>query len=355
MIRLGKFGRRAPAPLLARLCVLLARPAPLDWQIQEAAALLRRLDADGQLEAARALLRCELGLWVHGLPLPWRPAAAELVRAASVQQLRRTMHAEAAARRVLAAIDAHRPGAVLLFKGSAVERLAYPRGVPRPTSDVDLLVRPGGGPAVAAVLGSLGATLHHRRSGADHWQCQDVAVDVHSAPIDPRRCPALGDPRAIEALFARAPATDPAAAGAADQGAILLLHLITGLGGDLRHLGDLLQWFRGSAAPAAEVAAILSDWQAAPAAAIAITAVRAHALGEPVPAADELAARLHASPWRIRAAHGAVNSARQFLDPGRPNPRWLELAVASVAWPRLSYRQILASYLAKPVRSAGQR
>ncbi len=325
-----------PLPELVRI---LSRPVLAQPMRDVALPLLARLDSAQQLAVAQALAQCGVACWVTGHQLTWTPLAQQALQAAAAREMRRTMAATLQMQSLVGTIVAQLGPVVLVFKGWAVEQWAYAPPLVRPCSDIDLLVRPDAQAAVAALLPKLGLRMHHQRVGAAHWLADDTAVDVHSAPIEPRRCPAFAQPQAVEALFARAALCDGiAVVGAVDQAALLLLHAATGLGGDRRHLGDLAHWWHRAPVAPEPVAQTLISWRAALPAVIVAHTVRDHSREAPPPALLALIRLLPTPGWRADAATAAVGIARWRQPLHVANPQWAEALVAASVWPEANWR-----------------
>lgn len=337
--------------LCRRLAQVRLPPGQRNPLIETLAAL-----SQGQQQAVvRHLTGAGVAVWVAGHGLQWAAAAQQQLADAAAREVHRTMAAQRQMWSVVAAIEAQLGPVVLVFKGWAVEQLAYAAPLVRPCTDVDLVIAPGQMGAVAEVLRQLGMQLHHTRSGAAHWLGVDTAVDVHDAPIDPRRCPAFADAGAITALFARAVRKQgvPVLADA-DQAALLLLHATTGLGSDLRHLADLAHVWHAAGVADGDVVARLQCWRAMTPAHIVVLAVLRHCREDPPAQLLAFAALLGAPKLRLATARAAQGVARRNRPPAAPNPWWGEAVLLAAAWPDAKWTALSRGMINR-IRGGGQR
>lgn len=293
------------SPPLAERARTLAAPLSLaqrQWLVERAV----------QEGAAEWLLRrCGDGV-VELPPLLLQP----LQRAASAQA-RRTLQADALRLR-LRPLLAGAAAPLTLLKGASIEQRAYPTGVIRPCTDVDVLTSVELLPEVDAQLRRWGYVCARRdpsgRTHQYHGPPGDAALDLHLRLACPRRFPRYGAAAVAQQALQRGEllADGTRVLAPADASLHLLVHLAAGLGGDLRHLADADQWLR--ALPEPSVAQLLAT--AAPLG--AARAVRA-ALG-----------------WLAQLPHGAVDRASLAL---------AAVSAADLALAGLQRRWALGHYL----------
>ena len=343
----------------------------LSWAEFGLLRLLSRpeLTADEAATLGTMLPQCRADRWPtllgraadHGVALWWQAhlAAADFTLAAN-DRLALRRHCDALALRVLRSDILHarvardlatgRDAACVLIKGRAIEARVYPAGVPRPAADLDLLVRPGQRATVeAALLGHGFLPGHLAASGHEQaWSAPDGTIDLHHTLLCPLRFPAAVGPTmgAMSDRVAPGPSgcleLDPL-----DQTAHLIVHLTWGVGADLRHLGDLVQWVRRAGVPPQPALARIATWVARRAGAAASRALLAFApdLDRAWGALDRSDARDHADALlqsvrqhRARATrkpgwpwHVLFETALRVDDPLRFGLRWMARRVTSAS------------------------
>jgi len=270
---------------------LVAGVAPQDtaWMVRTAVA-----------ERAATWLLPSLDL----VALPVTAADRALLQRAASLEVQRTLQAEALRLALMPVLCAN-PPILLLLKGSSLEARAYPPGVLRPCTDLDLLVVPGQVAMAQKALRQLGL-LPGKVDASGRTQRFDggtsgCAVDLHYRLGCPRRYPRYGTAEVVAAATQRAVrlADGCWTLAPVDTTVHLLLHLAAGLGGDLRHLADANQWLVTAAIQAVnakqvrllvEQLGLLRAVRAALAtlAALPGSAVAAHYLADfgPIPRAD---------------------------------------------------------------------
>jgi hypothetical protein len=318
---------RAPSSLDAatlRLLVLLARPVVRLQDLREIQTSAAILAPQAWHRLADRALQTRTAPWVlrhlEALDLPAPPAVLQALTTLHDAMLLRTLDCDQLRARIAPLLQGPDSPALLL-KGRAIEARAYPQGVPRPTVDVDILVRPGCLSRLENALQDMGLRpisapgLHVRG-----WALPDAraGLDVHTFLLDPRRFPVLA--RHPSRLFATA-AVGPSGLlelDPLDQTAHLLVHLITGLYADLRHLGDAAQWLEVVRPDPRKLAQVLREWRAERAGRAALLALHWF---DPRGGAQERLRALGGPGWSERAF---ATLARQHLQRvGTVHPRWL--------------------------------
>lgn len=168
---------------------------------------------------------------------------------ASVSQTRRTLEADAL--RLLLRPLLHGPAAPLAqIKGASIEQRCYPSGVMRHCADVDVLAAEADLPALEDQLRRLGLTSVRRDPSGRTVQfagsAAGAALDLHLRLACPRRYPRYATAETAKTALQRAGflRDGTKVLAPADATLHLLVHLATGLGGDLRHLADADQWLQ---------------------------------------------------------------------------------------------------------------
>lgn len=184
--------------------------------------------------------------------LPITTAERALLQRAASLEVQRTLQAEALRLALLPVLGGKQP-LLLLLKGSSIEARAYPPGILRPCTDLDLLVAPGQFALARKALlqvgllpGTVDASGRTQRFDGGTAGC---AVDLHFRLGCPRRYPRYGTDGVVAAAVQRAVrlADGSRTLAPVDTTVHLLVHLAAGLGGDLRHLADANQWLATAA------------------------------------------------------------------------------------------------------------
>ncbi len=309
------------------LLVHLARPSIRVENLPEIRELAPRLTPRDWERLADRALQTRTAPWVaahlHALELPVPPPVLAALDALAQSMLQRTLDCDQLRLHVAPLLQG--PDApTLLLKGRAIEARAYPPAVPRPSVDVDLLVRPGSLDRVEKALYRLGLRPH--TSPGKHvrgWALPGAraGIDLHAYLMEPLRFPKLA--RQPSALFSRAQEgpsghleLDPL-----DQTAHLLAHLATGLYADLRHLADAALWLEVVRPSPRALTQVLREWQALGSARAALLAVQWF---DPRGPAQALLREMGGAGLR---AQGFAHAAKVHLRAvGTPHPRWLEAA-----------------------------
>jgi hypothetical protein len=184
--------------------------------------------------------------------LPVTAADRALLQRAASLEVQRTLQAEALRLALMPVLCAN-PPILLLLKGSSLEARAYPPGVLRPCTDLDLLVVPGQVAMAQKALRQLGL-LPGKVDASGRTQRFDggtsgCAVDLHFRLGCPRRYPRYGTAEVVASAAQQAVrlADGCWTLAPVDTTVHLLVHLAAGLGGDLRHLADANQWLATAA------------------------------------------------------------------------------------------------------------
>ncbi len=310
--------RQLARPLLSAeprtLRALAADLQPHDWL-----ALSRICAAQGT--APWVLAHCE----ASALPLP--PPARAVLRQGLAKTLARTLDADRTLARIAPLLLEGPSPPCLLLKGRAVEARAYPPGVLRPCVDVDVLPHPDRAAEAVKRLTQLGF-IETARSPSGHvvtFTERDGSgvVELHHRPLCPLRFPGLASRGATADLFVRAQRgpTGWLAPDDVDHSALLLVHLLFGLHGDLRHLADAGMWLRAVRPDGKALAARLLDWQAARAGAAGLSEVQAF---DPQAVSPETAAALALLPADVLPASLARRAARLAQRKQPLLPGWLD-------------------------------
>jgi hypothetical protein len=225
------------SPPLADLARSLAAPLTEPQR----AWLVRRSVQEGAADWLQARHR-------EGLLELTEPQLRQLQQATGLQT-RRTLEADAL--RLLLRPLLHGAAAPLaLIKGASVEQRCYPPGVMRHCADVDVLAADADLPALEDHLRRLG--LHGVRRDPSGRTVQfagpgaGAALDLHLRLACPRRYPRYATAEIAKTALQRAGflRDGTKVLAPADATLHLLVHLATGLGGDLRHLADADQWLQ---------------------------------------------------------------------------------------------------------------
>ena len=253
-------------PAAARALPLLARPvAPTDLGPQLSDLHLTATDWEAIVGRAGAHRWASwLLIHVRTRNLPVSDPLLAILRRHAAEEMRRSLELSLLLARLQTLFEDPAPAALLL-KGRGIEHRAYPPDVLRPSTDIDLLVRPGRLGQVRRFLLQLGLT-HQGGTRAGHvqnWRSADGhhVVEVHRTPLDPWRYPAMASTRVVHAWFARAQRVEGRLVpDEVDQTALLLVHLAQMLFADVRHTGDLAQWLIVVQPDPQRVTDRLRDW-----------------------------------------------------------------------------------------------
>ncbi len=132
------------------------------------------------------------------------PAVLEALRRAALASGARSVRLEQAAASAIEAASGEGIR-ILLLKGPALQRLAYPAGIARPMDDVDLLVAPADGPRFGDLLRRRGYRNDLR--GEEDFFAPDLthSIDLHTGLLNTTRLPARGAlwPQAFETIWRR--------------------------------------------------------------------------------------------------------------------------------------------------------
>jgi len=310
--------------LLRALCRPELDPASEALCRQRWAALDAR-DVGWLIESA---LRLGAAPWVQAhlrtIDVAIPEARRRALEAGVTLAMARSLGAELARRALAPALLAGLDAPALLFKGEAVAAHAYGEDMFRPTTDVDVLVRPGEAARVDRILREAGFrplpdTSRHHAATWGH-EATRAQVDVHARPLDPRRFRGLSSPGAALAIFERARlgTTGLLELELVDHMVTLLVHLLTGGYSDLRHVADAARMLSVGGVPVAALRGRAEQWGARRALEGGIATVSAF---DP-----RLAPSLAPEPaWRHPLAGITRAAARERLRlwPSE-SPRWLE-------------------------------
>ena len=176
------------------------------------------------------------------------PQVRELQQA-TARQTRRTLEADAL-RQMLRPLLHGAAAPLALIKGASIEQRCYPPGVVRHSSDVDVLAAEADLPALEDQLRRLGLPSVRRDPSGRTVQFAGpgagAALDLHLRLACPRRYPRYGSAETAQTALQRADflRDGTKVLAPADATLHLMVHLATGLGGDLRHLADADQWLQ---------------------------------------------------------------------------------------------------------------
>lgn len=319
------------APSTVQALRLLARPVLTpDQQVQA-----RKLDlAADQWDAIVGRAGAHRwGGWLlthqHALKLPIPAPLLQVLRRQAAVEVRRSLEISRLLDQLTPLFSGTQPPA-LLFKGRTIERRAYPPDLLRPSTDVDLLARPGRLPEVRAFLTDLGLTAHPgTRSGhVQNWRTADGVgvVEVHRTPLDPWRYPAMAQTALVHRWFAEAaPAERRLEPDPLDQTALLLVHLAQMLYADVRHIADVVQWLTAVAPDPAQVLARLHAWRCVRPGLAGLQVVLDFA-PELAPTWQPLLAYLPGGVQSRLAAQARALAWAHYLRRPRDLPPWLEAA-----------------------------